>query len=624
MNVQKFLIAFLLLVSFAFSVANGAEQNATKQTGKIVKHYEVYELNGASTGFDNMLGVLSGATKEKKFGDIDGKVYWQVYDSGGSKVECRVYSEVEMEANKLAFVGFGSIRGTPDIEHTKQFAGTKVDKRALDKKAKVEVVLDTGRPLELQSDRFTTYEEAPKDIWKKYGDKETFRFTMPDEPPYVLYTCMQKHPVHSGGGFDFGRFITFRNPNRKEKLFSLSEGASLAKDKTKVKMTDKEMVAMFSPYAQAHGESLTQFGKASDNTIRSVTVDTDDPEAPEDPKKKQASIDRGEYNYGLLFADNDSYSATAGDTHEAVFLLSNTGTVKWYVKSPSESGYGTLVETDSGTEEARFSYTFGSSASGSYVITGVVSPATGPGYEASYTVSVSTKSPTSPVPSVPSTSTLSYTLTSSDGSYTAEAGTGHEANFTTNQAYSSVYWYVRSPSGSGLGTGVDTDYGDSSTTKTAQLSYSFPTGVAGDYVITAYVYGSDNSVYQTSYTVSVSLPTTTPAAPAAPAAFTPTFTSDKNRLFIGHLWTGTVTANQDIHGVQLFLKKPSDTSYYGKKTAHFVGGTGVRSIDLKHYFHKHTSVVGTYKVSVRVLEMGKNMWSKHHYLSENVTITSSQ
>ena len=222
------------------------------------------------------------------------------------------------------------------------------------------------------------------------------------------------------------------------------------------------------------------------------------------------------------------------------------------------------------------------------------------------------------------TPALSYTLTSSDGSYTATAGTGHEANFTTNQAYSYVYWYVRSPSGSGLGTNVKTDTGDSSTTKTAQLSYSFPTGVAGDYTITAYVYGSDNSVYQTSYTVSVLLPTTTPAAPAAPAAFTPTFTSDKNRLFIGHLWTGTVTANQDMHGVQLFLKKPSDTSYYGKKTAHFVGGTGVRSIDLKHYFHKHTSVVGTYKVSVRVLEMGKNMWSKHHYLSENVTITSSQ
>lgn len=87
------------------------------------------------------------------------------------------------------------------------------------------------------------------------------------------------------------------------------------------------------------------------------------------------------------------------------------------------------------------------------------------------------------------TPALSYTLTSSDGSYTATAGTGHEANFTTNQAYSSVYWYVRSPSeSSGLGTNVKTDTGDSSTTKTAQLGYSFPSGVAGDYVITAYVY----------------------------------------------------------------------------------------------------------------------------------------
>lgn len=100
-------------------------------------------------------------------------------------------------------------------------------------------------------------------------------------------------------------------------------------------------------------------------------------------------------------------------------------------------------------------------------------------------------------------------------------------NFTTNAAYNYVYWYVKSPSESGLGTNVKTDTGDGSTTTTAQLSYSFPGGVSGDYVITAYVYGADNSVYQTSYTVTVSssvsteTPTTTSPTPT-PETTTPT------------------------------------------------------------------------------------------------------
>ena len=145
-----------------------------------------------------------------------------------------------------------------------------------------------------------------------------------------------------------------------------------------------------------------------------------------------------------------------------------------------------------------------------------------------------------------------YSLVSSDGSYTATAGTGHQANFTTKSAYSSVYWYVKSPSDtSSLGTNVETDYGDSSTTTTAQLSYSFPSDTSGDYVITAYVYAGDGSVYQTSYTVSVTSSsggstepdTSTPETPTTPTITTPSsptpfsISSGYDRGMVGLYWS---------------------------------------------------------------------------------------
>ena len=119
----------------------------------------------------------------------------------------------------------------------------------------------------------------------------------------------------------------------------------------------------------------------------------------------------------------------------------------------------------------------------------------------------------SPTPSPTPTPTPSYSLVSSDGVYTAEAGTGHEANFTAQQAYRLIYWYVKGPGDfSYYGPKVKTDYGDGSTTTTAQLGYSFPSGVSGEYQFLAYVYSGDYSVYETSYTVSVSLPSQSKSA----------------------------------------------------------------------------------------------------------------
>jgi len=97
----------------------------------------------------------------------------------------------------------------------------------------------------------------------------------------------------------------------------------------------------------------------------------------------------------------------------------------------------------------------------------------------------------------------SASLSPSNGSYTASAGDTHTASVSVPSGFSSVYWYVASPSDTGLGTNVETDTGTGSTTS-ATLSYTFSSSASGDYVITAYTYLSDNSVVEPSYTVTVS------------------------------------------------------------------------------------------------------------------------
>ena len=93
-------------------------------------------------------------------------------------------------------------------------------------------------------------------------------------------------------------------------------------------------------------------------------------------------------------------------------------------------------------------------------------------------------------------------LSPSGGSYAASPGGAHTASLTLPSAYSSIYWYVKSPSESGLGTSVNWVSGDGSSTS-ATFSYTFASDASGDYVITAYTYLSDNSIVQPSYTVSV-------------------------------------------------------------------------------------------------------------------------
>ncbi|MDE0013415.1 MAG: hypothetical protein OXU36_19880, partial [Candidatus Poribacteria bacterium] len=202
---------------------------------------------------------------------------------------------------------------------------------------------------------------------------------------------------------------------------------------------------------------------------------------PQTPVELDEKTGKPKPKKGKLTSSDGAYTANAGDSHTAKFTAPSAySSVYWYVKSPSDtSTYGTSQEIDQGdgsTKTASFTYTFPTGVSGTYQILAYVYPGGGSVYDLKYTVSVeATTTTTTPGGST----TPTYSLTSANGSYTATAGGSHTANFTTSSAYSSVYWYVKSPSASGLGTNVETDTGDGSTTTTASMTYTFPAGTSG-------------------------------------------------------------------------------------------------------------------------------------------------
>ena len=97
-------------------------------------------------------------------------------------------------------------------------------------------------------------------------------------------------------------------------------------------------------------------------------------------------------------------------------------------------------------------------------------------------------------------------LYSVNGMYTATPGESHESCVTTDAPYSEIYWYVAAPGETGLGTSYEIDTGDGTTTK-ARFSYTFPSGAmhTGTYKITAYIYRWNQSIYEESYNVDVSV-----------------------------------------------------------------------------------------------------------------------
>ena len=123
------------------------------------------------------------------------------------------------------------------------------------------------------------------------------------------------------------------------------------------------------------------------------------------------------------------------------------------------------------------------------------------------TTTTTTDTTTTDTTTTDTTTTPTITLVSSDGVYTAEAGNGHESNLTLSAAPSYVFWYVQGPDDSA----PVLRYQDTSGSLTSQLGYSFPSGVSGDYVISVSgTSASGGSAIIASYTVTVSLPSSTP------------------------------------------------------------------------------------------------------------------
>ena len=118
----------------------------------------------------------------------------------------------------------------------------------------------------------------------------------------------------------------------------------------------------------------------------------------------------------------------------------------------------------------------------------------------------------SDVPSPPNILVNAVSLAPAEGSnYTATAGSIHEAMVSSDLPYATVAWHVKAPGDTTEnGTLVETHTGDGLLTK-ATLRYTFPTGVTGDYTITAVVTivlleDLNPAISTLSYVVNVTLP----------------------------------------------------------------------------------------------------------------------
>ena len=154
-----------------------------------------------------------------------------------------------------------------------------------------------------------------------------------------------------------------------------------------------------------------------------------------------------------------------------------------------------------------------------------------------------------------SSSSSSYSLVSSDGVYTASTGDSHTANLSAPSGWTSIYWYLKSPSESGLGTSQSSVSDSTGNSTTASYTYMFPSGTSGDYVLTAYTTLSDNTVVQPSYTVSVSMSINVLSTPGATLAcdITPPVPRDTG-------FTVTLTAVGPFRSASFYQQGPGSDS----------------------------------------------------------------
>ncbi len=192
------------------------------------------------------------------------------------------------------------------------------------------------------------------------------------------------------------------------------------------------------------------------------------------------------------------------------------------------------------------------------------------------------------------TSSSSVSLVSSDVIYTATAGTGHEANLTLSAAPSYVFWYVQGPSDSA----PVLQYQDTSGSLTSQLSYSFPIGVSGVYVISVSgTSASGGSTITASYTVSVTVPSFSPSA---------------SYTLNGRTVSFTITTGAPIYGTYLYVS--------GTYIWHGMSGVIANTQTLNYTFPDTAAQGATYTMSLYVYPRVGNTYGESESVYNYVTL----
>ena len=189
--------------------------------------------------------------------------------------------------------------------------------------------------------------------------------------------------------------------------------------------------------------------------------------------------------------------------------------------------------------------------------------------------------------------------------YTATGGETKESCLLASGPYSSVDWYIQSPSEivDGVSTYIETDSGDGTSTE-ARMSYQFPADASGDYVIYVNVQlASNNSTYNESYTVSV---TPSPDNTLEPPDPDPSDTGndgdsqdtgDASTVSPGGTHEFQVTANEAYYFVHWYVKSPSEI---GIGTEIEYDGDGYGGETEASFSYTFPETTGAYVITARV------------------------
>ena len=188
-------------------------------------------------------------------GDITTSAEKRIHDVSESQAKATVSSSVKISCNiDGSFVGIAQVRGIADTLKSATLA------------ASYEKISDGGIPETLTTDDLDAYRKKPGK-----GNVSTYSLSLPGEYSSLLYTTVKRHGVYlrKGGGL-FGFTIL---PDDRQDL-NLDGNGYWKKTKSGTSLTDIEIIAMFSPYAEASGSAQNNAGQSIGNQVPSVSVNT--------------------------------------------------------------------------------------------------------------------------------------------------------------------------------------------------------------------------------------------------------------------------------------------------------------------------------------------------------------